>query len=257
MEYGYKVQVRDVLGNVTEWSTIEFAGGADRRPPAPAPYIDTISSTSSQSIQMISTIAYDDNGVEYFFDANEVQGGHDSGWIDTPVYTDVNLVPDTLYCYRVKARDLSANRNETAYSEWVCVRTAIPGDTEIPSPSPMEFDPNGLPREYDADPSNNTSLDHWVEMQAVTATDDSGVVQYYFDCLDNSGFDSGWQDSTIYRVEVGPPGRNLRFRVRARDGSGNVTDWSDPVPGISRPEQPALDDGTGGDGGGGVVAGGG
>ncbi len=43
-------------------------------------------------------------------------GGHDSGWQASSSYTDTGLSASTEYTYRVKARDLSAALNETAYS---------------------------------------------------------------------------------------------------------------------------------------------
>jgi hypothetical protein len=39
-------------------------------------------------------------------------GGYDSGWQDSPSYTDAGLSPSTTYTYQVTARDKSAN--ETA-----------------------------------------------------------------------------------------------------------------------------------------------
>jgi len=251
-EYGYSVKARDPLGNETEWSVTEYAGGADRRPPAPAPYFDQIVADSSQAITMIATEAFDDNGVEYLFDCN-TPGGHSSEWQSSRVYTDPNLEPNTVYCYRVKARDLSASRNETEFSGFVCISTLVPGDMTAPLPDPMAFDPNGLPREYQLNSGDFT--DFYVEMLAVTATDDSGVVQYYFECTTEDyedvwpdGFSSGWQDSPIWNVKVGRGAGGYTFRVRARDASGNVTDWSEEERGISRPNQPSLTGDTTGDG---------
>jgi len=155
------------------------------------------------------------------------------------------------YCYRVRARDMSANQNETPYSAWRCFTTAIPDETTPPEPNPMAFDPNGLPREYDFDGSAITAFDYYVEMMAVTATDDSGVVEYYFECKQHSrvypdGFSSGWQADPIWRVAVGRQGQGLEFRVRARDASGNMTAWSPWVMALPRPNQPALDDAAAG-----------
>jgi hypothetical protein len=203
---------------------------------------------------MTAVEAFDENGVQYYFDANDVQGGHDSGWIDTLAYTDIDLLPNTLYCYRVKARDLSAGLNETEFSQWVCVRTQVPGDTTTPQPSPMAFDPNGLPAEFDQDGNANTWNDYAVEMLAVTATDDSGFVEYEFQC-DTPEFSSGWQADPLYTtVTIGRWNQGLRFRVRARDASGNVTGWSDWVMAVIRPDQASLQPTTGGAAGGGVVA---
>jgi len=270
MEYGYRVKARDELGNETEWSTTRFAGVQDKTPPTPAPYIDSIDPNSSQSITMTATLTNDENLVQYRFvpDPN-FPGAHDSGWQDSNVYIDVNLLPQTTYCYRVKARDLSGNLNETPLSPRACTTTLTPPDLNPPLPDRMQFDPNGLPREY-YDPNTG---DFWVEMQAATAVDDSGgPVQYQFYCEEYSGiypdgFSSDWLNTSIWQVQVGRQNQYLRFRVRARDQYGNATRWSDWERAIARADQPALadqaDDGTagggtggGGTGGGGAVGGG-
>jgi hypothetical protein len=243
-QYGYRVKARDALGNETKFSAVRYAGTVDRMPPVPEPYILPNAVVTSQTITLIATEAFDDNGVQYFFDTN-TPGANDSGWINTNTYTDANLAPGVTYCYRVRARDMSANQNETPYSAWSCFTTAIPADPTPPTPNPMAFDPNGLPREY-----SDTGVwnDYWVEMMAVTATDDSGGVEYYFQCREPSGLSSSWQADPIYRVQIGRQNQGLQFRVRARDAEGNMTGWSDWVMAIARPNQPALgaDDAAGG-----------
>ena len=67
-------------------------------------------------------------------------------------------------------------------------------------------------------------------MTAVEASDDSGVVEYYFQCTSESGFSSGWQTSREYTVLVGRANLAYRFRVQARDKYGNVTGWSEEWP---------------------------
>ena len=67
------------------------------------------------SITMTATTASDPSGVEYYFECT-AGGGNDSGWQDSTTYVDTGLSPDTLYTYRVKARDKSANQNETGWS---------------------------------------------------------------------------------------------------------------------------------------------
>jgi len=264
LEYGYRVKARDARGNETKWSQTRFAGLQDTTPPAPAPIFLSIDPNSSQTIIMTASLAYDENLVQYRFQPDpDFPGAHDSGWQDSNVYTDVNLVPATMYGYRVKARDLSAGLNETSWSQWVYATTLTPADLNPPEPNPMQFDPNGLPREFeqdDGDPNTNVG-DFWVEMMAVTAVDDSGgPVQYFFECRDGSGLSSGWIDVPTYTVFVGRQNQALRFRVWARDEFGNVTGESLTYPGTARPNQPALNAAGGGaaaGGGGGAIAGGG
>jgi hypothetical protein len=263
--FGYRVKARDALGNETKWSDVRFAGKKDTTPPAPAPRIRSVDPNSTTTL--IITIAEpssDENGVEYYFDVNEVStpDGHDSGWIRTPVYMDIDLEPNTTYCYRVRARDLSSAQNTTPWSDWKCGTTQVPPDLTPPTPNPMAFDPNGLPAEYYGGAGWD---DYWVEMAAVPATDDSGgPVQYYFECVQEpgvwpDGFSSGWIDTPQWRPP-GPVGRKnqgLRFHVRARDQYGNKTEWSGEVRAEDRPNQPRLGTGTNQPGGGGGGGGGG
>jgi hypothetical protein len=179
---------------------------------------------------MVATTAYDNSGVEYYFESTTT-GGNDSGWQEDPNYTDVGLDPNTEYGYRVKARDNSPNMNETDWSAVSYVTTIVPGDIDPPTPDPMEWDLTedangitGLPHEVVREGGSTDNI--WVEMRAVTATDASGIVEYYFWCTTESGFSSGWIATPIYAVQVGRSGQGHMFRVMARDAFGNETAWS-------------------------------
>jgi len=50
--------------------------------------------TGSSSISMTATTADDVSGVEYYFE-NVTIPDHNSGWQDSPTYTDTSLEPDT------------------------------------------------------------------------------------------------------------------------------------------------------------------
>jgi len=224
-------------------------------PPAPAPVILTIQAVSPNSIMMTASEAFDVSGVQYYFEATTL-GGHDSGWQDEPNYTDVNLIPDTTYCYRVKARDKSVNYNETIWSSQVCTATPPPPDTLPPLPDPLQWDPVVDANGYDGRPLEVFLApfglnDYGATMRATDADDVAppGVppaeVEYYFQCQDDSGFDSGWRtvaafpnedDRRTYTVRIGGSGLAYRFRVKARDASDNLneTDWSDWYPAIYR-----------------------
>ncbi len=68
---------------------------------------------------------------------------------------------------------------------------------------------------------------HTIAMEAVTATDTSGV-QYLFDCVTDHNFSGTWQDSVTYIKTNLALGTTYTFRVKARDKSTNQnqTGWS-------------------------------
>lgn len=234
ISYGYRVRARDKYGNVTKWSEVRYAG-IDTVPPAPAPRIESMDPNSPTSIIMLATIAYDDSDVQYYFE-NVVGDGNDSGWIDEPNYTDVNLAPNAEYGYRVKARDLSTRRNETDWSDTVMFTFPAPPDLVPPTPDPMEWDLTVDANGVDGTPhevyGGLGTFDYYAEMTAIVATDAAGgAVQYFFECTTEHGFNSGWVDDPLYIVPVGRSGQGHVFRVKARDQYGNETAWS--------PEDPA------------------
>ena len=75
--------------------------------------------------------------MEYYFTCT-AGGGHNSGWQDGTTYEDTALQPNTQYTYTVKARDKSANQNETAASTAKSATTQSggpPGQATNPNPS--------------------------------------------------------------------------------------------------------------------------
>jgi len=99
----------------------ELAGDVEPEPDYDAPTPDPMTfatapySTGSSSISMTATTATDVSGVEYFFTCT-AGGGNDSGWQIDATYEDTGLSASTQYTYTVKARDMSAEQNETAAS---------------------------------------------------------------------------------------------------------------------------------------------
>jgi subtilisin family serine protease len=115
----YYVKVTQTDGDEAISSPISVVGGnpPDTEPPTPNPmmWLDPPHAIDSGSIGMTANTAIDPSGVEYYFTC-VAGGGHDSGWQTSPSYVDYNLSPNTEYTYTVKARDLSANLNETGES---------------------------------------------------------------------------------------------------------------------------------------------
>ena len=83
--------------------------------PNPARWATGPHATSTTSVSMTAVVARDPSGVEYYFEC-VVGGCHDSEWQAGSTYEDTGLAPDHTYSYRVRARDMSLNRNETAWS---------------------------------------------------------------------------------------------------------------------------------------------
>ncbi len=102
---------------------------SDTTPPTPDPmtWSSAPSVTGATTISMTATTATDPSGVEYLFDETTGNpGGTDSGWQDSTTYSDAGLNPSTQYCYRVRARDKSANQNATGWSSSGCATTGPP-----------------------------------------------------------------------------------------------------------------------------------
>lgn len=86
--------------------------------------------------------------------------------------------------------------------------TAIEDDGVALTPNPMKWDVEPVAVGLET-----------IYMQAVIA---EGVtaqaeIEYYFECLNDSGFSSGWQDSTVYYRGGYDEGTTYQFRVKARD----------------------------------------
>jgi hypothetical protein len=99
-----------------------------------------------------------------------------------------------------------------------------PIEDDPPEPNPMQWAAGGEPKEIQCSPY------YCATMTAEIATDPSGGIQYYFECVDEGGFSSSWQGSPTYTVTIGPSGHNYRFRVKARDLYLNETGYSPALP---------------------------
>ncbi|MCE5185944.1 MAG: hypothetical protein LLF76_07445 [Planctomycetaceae bacterium] len=115
----------------------------DTEPPAPDPmtWAQVPQSAGGPNIAMTAATVSDVSGAEYYF-ANVTDPTHDSGWQAGQTYVDSGLNAGTTYTYQVKARDLSSNANETAWSieasaitdAWVCtasIAVDLSGDCRV------------------------------------------------------------------------------------------------------------------------------
>jgi hypothetical protein len=191
---------------------------------------------------MEATISYDDSGVSYgFWNITRDPSARNVVWQPGRQFVDVNLDPNTTYCYRVKARDESTRQNETGWSVIACATTPIPTDTLPPIPNPAQWDPVQDANGFDGTPrqiyGGGGTLDYFVTMTAVVATDvaPAGVapsgVEYFFYCIEEpsvgppAGFSSGWQSQPAfaapwtYTVPIGGKHVVTTWYVIVRDQS--------------------------------------
>jgi hypothetical protein len=138
--------------------------------------------------------------------------------VTTSTTNDTGLDPLTQYCYRVSAYD--AARNESGQSRNYCVTTPAPPDTTAPTPDPMTWatEPYAI----------STSE---ISMVATTASDPNSPITYMFDFVSSptegsGGNDSVWDSSTNYTDSGLDPNQQYGYRVRARDGEDNATNYS-------------------------------
>jgi len=101
----------------------------DNDPPTPDPMTWAVAPTAVdfETITMTATEAADpttSGGVEYLF--TNTTTSNSSGWQYGTEWCETGLNPNTPYTYEVKARDLSANQNETAASATLGATTLPP-----------------------------------------------------------------------------------------------------------------------------------
>ncbi len=224
--YWYRVKARN-RGNRLETAWSEHWGGRTLREDLAAPLPNPMTwqtepyGVGGSSIQMTATTAADDSGVEYQFECTS-HAAYGRDWGDSPTY-EITSVPQGHYRFRVRARDKSLNHNTTGWSTEVAV------DLQPPSPDPMKWEM--APKKIQI--GDGTWSWH-ATMTAVEATDESGDVEYYFECTNRSAFSSGWQKGRTYTVALGGQHVSAKFRVKARDTSPGHNETQ------PSPEMPAL-----------------
>jgi len=249
--YTYKVRTRDKSynQNVGDWSSeIEAYTWEDVDNPEPWPAEwaeggEPNAVPGQNEIAMTAQTATDISGVEYYFECT-YGDCHDSGWQDSPTYTDTGLDVNEIHTYRVRTQDKASPPNPNSPNEadwgWSTEKSALI-DFITPTPDPTVW----LVEPYED--YNDTKGCYQHRMEAGKATDINGMdpntgifdpnrVEYYFVCLHDVDLCSGWQDSPVYDVDVASPGLLYAYRVKARDKSTNhnetgYSDWKLALPG--------------------------
>jgi hypothetical protein len=183
------------------------------------------SMTPPYEVNMTAEAAFDNWGgvVAYYFECF-TGNGSDRGWDPDRTHLDQNLDPDTVYGYRVRARD--GRGNET---EWSSIEYAITSE----EPPPLEDHEAPVPPPTI---SSYTATQDSITLFATTADDTTtggnNPVEYYFREISGNigGDDSSWLTAPTYTDSGLQAGTQYAYQVKARDTSfwQNETGWSDP-----------------------------
>jgi hypothetical protein len=152
----------------------------------------------------------------------------DAGDPDSPLADEPMSIPrDPNNIYGINQRINMGAFGGTAQASMPPYNWSLTDDLTPPEPNPSQWAADGEPKEAYGGPGE---YDYLAQMTALQATDDSGTVEYFFECTTEPAYGSGWQSSNIYSVTVGRSGQNHQFRFKTRDFYGNETAWSEELP---------------------------
>ena len=213
-QYCYRVSAYDAAENESGRSSQNCVTTLEGEKPTTPTDLLTIAVSSSQ-IELSWNASSDNIGVAGY---NVYRDGTFLKSVSSTSTNDTGLNPLTQYCYRVSAFDAAGNESEQ--SSQACETTLTPPDATAPSPDPMTW----AIEPYAASSSE-------ISMWATNASDPSTPITYMFDFVDSptggsGGYDSMWTTSTLHSNYGLDPNQQYGYRVRARDGEDNTTDYS-------------------------------
>lgn len=226
--YRYRLRAADARGNLGSYSSVasvvmQTGPGADTQPPA-APTNLAAVATANTDVWLTWAGATDNVAVtNYLLERCEGVSCVNFTQIATPTdieFTDAETLPLTTYRYRLRAQDAAANIS--AFSTIVNVSTA---DDNVSPTTPSALVVSAL--------ESGQLMLSWTE-----STDNIAVVDYMLErcaggaCALFVPFASPqlpeYADSDL------PANATYRYRVRARDASGNLSGYSNVVSGTTQ-----------------------
>lgn len=187
----------------------------DVTPPSPNPMSFSVlpSPAGTTATFMQAVTASDPTGpVEYLFQEMTGNPGSALNWQSSALLNHTGLVPNTLYQYRVSARDAASTPNQTSWSAILSATTFIENPTSI---------------------SAGTISQNSIQLIAVGPFTNlsTGASGLFFDST-TSGGDGGlnsWTQSTSTTAINLQPNTEYTFRVKARNQNNVETSYSPSV----------------------------
>ncbi len=122
--YAYRVQARDVMGNVSAYSL-----PSSKYTLANIPSSLTLSADSLSQITATWTANSNPSGTQYYIE--NTSNNTNSGWVTSLFWSSSGLTCDTNYAFRVKARN--GNDAETSFTDVATIDTKGCGGSGLPS----------------------------------------------------------------------------------------------------------------------------
>jgi|GEM_PF-2006609 len=131
-QYTYQVKARDKSSNHNETafsatrSATTWSPDTTAPTPNPMTWSSVPTATGAYTITMTASTATDATTppVQYYFECT-TDGTKSSSWQSSPTYLAAGLAPETLYTFRVKARDSAPALNETGWSSSLSATTSV------------------------------------------------------------------------------------------------------------------------------------
>ncbi len=253
-EYAFRVRARDEANNITEWSSVESANTdstSDQSPPFTDPprWLHKPSKLvfdppSNITLTMMSWPAFDESGVEYWFEMVTPDGN--GGWIADvnsgwsvlrywrPDQATTGFIAGNTYHFRFKVRDRSAQNNETAFSSVESVTLVrdpqvitVPGQYQSIQDAIDAAAPSGdivvvSPGTYTGPRNNNLDFDS--KKVTVRSTDPNNLVTVNTTIIDGSGIRRAFD----FSKSEGPDSIVAGFTITNCANQGADTDTGDP-----------------------------
>jgi hypothetical protein len=209
-QYGYRVKARDGIGNQTEYSSVRYTY-SDIETPETIEFGEiTIDSIQLKSGSVLSGLNRGQSGLKL----ENITAGQVSPWQqNNNFWKSEGLLANTRYGFRIQARNGDGDRTGFSPLKWVYTHAKKPVTTGF----------------------SNVSVEriniHWNENGNPAAT------QYLCENTVNSK-NSGWITNTQWLNTDLLPNIRYSFRIKARNGDGIETDFSDLVRKFSSIESP-------------------